>query len=98
MKIPLRILLILPFILEITTAVGLTGWLSLRNGQRAVNNVVSQLEQEVTNRIQSELDEYLAIPPRINRINADLFQTGLLSFDQQSAFERHFWYQIQEFD
>ncbi|MBD2108713.1 hybrid sensor histidine kinase/response regulator [Nodosilinea sp. FACHB-13] len=98
MKIPLRLLLIVPFILEIGAAVGLTGWLSLRNGQKAVNDVVSQLEQEVTNRIQVTLDEYLTVPHRINQINADLFELDLLSFEQQATFERHFWQQMQEFE
>ncbi len=98
MKIPLRLLLIVPFILEIGAAVGLTGWLSLRNGQKAVNNVVSQLEQEVTNRIQMTLDEYLTVPHHINQINADLFELDLLSFERPATFERHFWQQMQEFD
>ncbi|MBD1876016.1 response regulator [Nodosilinea sp. FACHB-131] len=98
MKIPLRLLLIVPFILEIGAAVGLTGWLSLRNGQKAVNDVVSQLEQEVTNRIQVTLDEYLTVPHRINQINADLFELDILSFEQQATFERHFWQQMQEFE
>ncbi|MBW4460808.1 MAG: response regulator [Nodosilinea sp. WJT8-NPBG4] len=97
MKIPLRLLLIVPFILEIGAAVGLTGWLSLRNGQKAVNDVVSQLEQEVTNRVQVTLDEYLTVPHRINQINADLFELDMLSFEQQATFERHFWQQMQEF-
>ena len=98
MKIPLRLLLIVPFVLEIGTAVGLTGWLSLRNGQKAVNEVVSQLEQEVTIRIQQELALYLDTPHQINRINANLFDLGLLSVDRPQLFERHFWQQIQEFD
>ncbi|MGB3496445.1 MAG: ATP-binding protein [Elainellaceae cyanobacterium] len=98
MKISLRLLLVVPFILEIGAAVGLTGWLSLRNGQKAVNDVVTQLEQEVTLRTQNTLDEYFEKPHRINRMNADLFALGLLSFDQSQTFERHFWQQIQEFE
>lgn len=98
MKILLHLVLIVPFVVEITAAVGLTGWLSLQNGQKAVYNVVSQLEQEITNQIQSKLEVYLLTPHQINRINAELFKLGLLSFDRPSVFERHFWSQIQEFD
>jgi signal transduction histidine kinase/FixJ family two-component response regulator len=98
MKIPLRLLLIVPFMLEIATAVGLTGWLSLRNGQRAVNDVVTQLEQEVTHRTQETLHQYLAIPHRINQINQDLFTQELLTFERPEQFDRHFWHQIQEFE
>ncbi len=80
MKTPLCLLLIVPFMLEIAAAVGLTGWLSLRNGQKAVNDVVAQLEQEITTRTQVTLNQYLAIPHHINRINDDLFALDLLSF------------------
>jgi hypothetical protein len=98
MKIPLRLLLIVPFMLEIAAAVGLTGWLSLRNGQRAVNDVVAQLEQEVTHRTQETLHQYLATPHRINQINQELFAQALLTFERREQFDRHFWHQIQEFE
>ncbi len=42
-------------------AVGLTGWLSLRNGQKAVNNVASQLLNGVTTRVDEHLENYLKI-------------------------------------
>ena len=54
-KAPLRLVLIIPFVFQIFAAVGLTGYLSLRNGQRAVNNVATQLRQETTARIQDRL-------------------------------------------
>ena len=50
-KLSLRSVLVLPFILQIFTAVGLTGYFSLQNGQRAVNDVASQLRLEISNRI-----------------------------------------------
>jgi hypothetical protein len=34
----------------------------LRNGQRAVNDVTTQLRSEVTARIQQELDNFLSTP------------------------------------
>lgn len=57
--LPLRSLLVLPFALQIFAAVGLTGWLSIRNGQRAVNDVISQLRSEVTTRIHQQLGTFL---------------------------------------
>lgn len=36
-NIPLRTVLVVPFVLQIFAAVGLTGYLSFRNGQQAVN-------------------------------------------------------------
>ena len=42
--------LIIPFVLQVSAAVGLTAWLSIRNGQQAVNDVTRQLRQETTAR------------------------------------------------
>jgi len=45
-KIPLRGVLILPFVLQIFTAVGVTGYFSLQNGQKAVSEQRYQLTLE----------------------------------------------------
>ncbi|MDG2618162.1 hypothetical protein P7L53_18125 [Thermoleptolyngbya sichuanensis XZ-Cy5] len=60
--LPLRSFLVLPFALQIFAAVGLTGWLSIRNGQRAVNDVASQLRIEVA-----------TCYPRSSRLHSNLF-------------------------
>jgi len=48
LSIPLRSLIVIPFVLQTFVAVGLTAWLSLRNGREAVNNVASQLRTEAS--------------------------------------------------
>ena len=58
-KLPLRGILVVPFVLQIVMAVGLTGWLSLRNSQKAVNDVAGQLRDETTSRIVQHLNDYL---------------------------------------
>ena len=72
-KASLRLILVFPFVLQIFAAVGLTGWLSLRNGQKAVNEVASQLRSEITARIQQQLNTYLDTAPRVNQLNAKPF-------------------------
>ncbi|MGD1907763.1 MAG: ATP-binding protein [Leptolyngbyaceae cyanobacterium] len=97
-NVPLRLVLIIPFVLQIFTAVGLTGFLSLRNGQRAVNDVATQLRQETTARIQDRLESYLQTPVLINRLNADAFRLRVLEIGDLTTIERHFWQQLQRFD
>lgn len=82
-KVTLRELLIIPFVLQIFGAVGLTGWLSLRNGQKAVNNVAAELRHEITARIEGQFNQYLNIPYTFNRLNAAAFTTG--NFDMINA-------------
>ncbi|MGB3534704.1 MAG: ATP-binding protein [Microcoleaceae cyanobacterium] len=98
LKVPLRLLLIVPFVLQLFAAVGLTGYLSLRNGQKAVNDLETQLQNEVSNRIDQHLDDYLKTPHTINQINADAVELGLLNLQDFKTTGHYFWKQMQEFD
>ncbi len=55
-QVPLRTVLIVPFVLQIFAAVGLVGWFSFRNGQQSVNDMTSKLRYEITDRIRQHLD------------------------------------------
>jgi len=97
MKFPLRLILVVPFILEIALAVGLTGWLSLRNGQKTVNEVAGQLRVEVSNRIDQKLQDFLSKPPLVNQINQDMIEMGYLDPQNSDALYRYFFQQAQSF-
>ncbi|MBW4684010.1 MAG: response regulator [Komarekiella atlantica HA4396-MV6] len=97
-SVPLRHILVVPFILQISLAVGLTGWLSIQNGQRAVNEVAIQLRSEITARIQQYLQTYVETPHKINQLNANAIRLGEVNVQDLSALERHLWYQLETFD
>ncbi len=97
-KVPLRTILIVPFVVETVAVVGVVGSVSLRNGQQAVNEVATQLRGEVTTRVQQYLQNYLDVPHTINQINEDAINLGLLNLDDFSQMERYFWYQLQRFE
>ncbi len=90
-KISLRLLLVLPFIVQIFAVVGLTGWLSLRNGQKAVNNVASQLRNEVSDRIKQRVFTYLNDPHLVNAVIAEAMEEGQIDVQDLQALERYFW-------
>ncbi|MEG3907375.1 ATP-binding protein [Microcoleus sp. w2-18bC1] len=97
-KIPLRLVLVVPFVLQIFLAVGLTGWLSLRNGKTAVNNVTSQLRTEVVARINQQLNTYLETPHLINAISVDAIRRfGLWNPDNMSSMRSYFYWQLKQF-
>jgi two-component system sensor histidine kinase ChiS len=97
-KVPLRAVLVVPFVLQIFAVVGLTGWLSLRNGQQAVNEVTSQLRKEVSDHIQQKLQHYLEVPHLLNQINTNAIQLDQLNLQDTSSLSRHFWNQRRLFD
>jgi PAS domain S-box-containing protein len=90
---PLKLVLVVPFILQMFAAVGLTGYLSLRNGQKAIDNLAAQLRSDITARIQQKLETYLKTPHQINLINATSYRQGALSLEEVESLKRHFWLQ-----
>ncbi|WP_341529323.1 ATP-binding protein [Nostoc sp. UHCC 0302] len=97
-SVQLHHILVVPFILQISLAVGLTGWLSIQNGQRAVNEVAIQLRSEIMARIQQYLQTYVETPYKINQLNANAIELGELNVKNLSALEQHLWYQLKTFD
>lgn len=96
-KVPLRVVLVVPFVFQTFATVGLVGWLSLRSGQKAVNDVATQLRGEVTARIQQELHAYLMIPHWINQSNADAIRIEQIDVNNIRSLHRHFWNQMRLF-
>jgi sigma-B regulation protein RsbU (phosphoserine phosphatase) len=94
----LRALLIVPFVVLIFAAVGLTGFISFRNGQQSVNKVASELRHEINFRIQERLRTYLETPKSINRINADAVRFGTFDLQESDRVSSIFWQQIQAFE
>lgn len=97
-KLPLRLVLVLPFVLQIFTVVGLTGYLSFRNGQKAVNDLATRLQGEVSDRIDQHLDSYLADPRKLSQISGDAIDLGLLDPQNQAKLGHFFWKQMRLYD
>lgn len=96
-KVPLRTVIVIPFVVLILLAGVVTGYLSFRNGQEAVNNVASQLRSETTARIQERVRNYLENIHLINQLNANDIELNQLDLDNISNLELYFWKQIQTF-
>jgi hypothetical protein len=58
-KVQIFPLLTVPFLIEITLAVGVVGFIPYRNGQDAVEDVVQQLHDEISNRVEQRINIYL---------------------------------------
>jgi hypothetical protein len=56
-KLPLRAVLIVPFVLQTVSAVALVSFLSFKSGQEAVEDVAHQLIEQVGERISDRLTD-----------------------------------------
>ncbi|HEY9727414.1 MAG TPA: SpoIIE family protein phosphatase [Chroococcales cyanobacterium] len=93
-KVPLRTILVVPFVIQIFVTVGLTGWLSFRNGQKAVNDLAAKLSQEATTRIEQHVHTLTDVPHLFLAMNAAAIRTGNLNIEDFQSVERYFWRQI----
>jgi signal transduction histidine kinase len=96
--LPLQIVLIVPFILQIFGAVSLVGYLSFINGQKAVNDLAGKLIDRTSDTVDQHLDSYLSIPQKLSQLNADAVRMGLLNVRDRATVGRYFWRQMQTYD
>lgn len=94
-KIPLRLVLVLPFVLQILATVSLVGYLSFRNSQRAINNLTNQVLDKSTNLVSERLDNYLGVPPKVLKENLDAIALGLLNLRDFRTTSHYFWKQLK---
>jgi hypothetical protein len=92
-RLPLQAFLIVPFVLQVFAAVGLTGYISLRNGQQAVNDLAMQLRNEVSDRIKQNLSSYLAVPHQITQTNATAVKLGHIKMQNSPDLFQYLWEQ-----
>ncbi|MGI0489684.1 adenylate/guanylate cyclase domain-containing protein [Pantanalinema rosaneae CENA516] len=96
-QISLRTILVVPFVVLIFLVVGLTGYLAFLNGQRTVNALAGQLQEEVSARIEQHLTSYLSSPVQINQLNLAATELELLNLADFDRAGKFFWKQMQVF-
>jgi signal transduction histidine kinase/CheY-like chemotaxis protein len=101
-KVPLQIMLIVPFVFLVLITTGTIGYLSFSSGQLTVSNMVSQLISGVSSRIEEHILMFLEKPYLINHANAIAWQNGSLPTDdfgtldtRATAMEKVLWNQAR---
>lgn len=96
-RIPLSLLLTIPFLLNTFVIVGIIGWLSFRNGHHAISLLASQLHRRATEQVQDRLHSYLELPYTLNQLNANSINQEPIDTSDEQRVQTHFWHQLQSF-
>ncbi len=96
-SIPLRLILVVPFVIQTCGAVGLVGYLSFQNGEQAVSTLTYRIMEETSDRVQQHLNSYLALPHQINQLNVEAIKKGYFDIQDLKAAGRYFWQQAKTF-
>ncbi|MEH2075293.1 MAG: ATP-binding protein [Nostoc sp.] len=94
----LQLVLVVPFVLQVFGAVGLVGYLSFKNGEKAVEDLSKQLMKRTSSEVNHHLDAYLSIPHKVIQTNANAIRMGLLNVRDRKTVGKFFWYQMQVYD
>ena len=78
----LRAVLLVPFILQISIAISIIGYISFLYGQWAVNDLSAKLRAELTHRISEHLEHYLTRSHLVNQITANAIESELLELNE----------------
>ncbi|GAB4470882.1 MAG: hypothetical protein OHK0037_29910 [Elainellaceae cyanobacterium] len=90
-------MLVLPFALQTCGAGLLIGYIAFRNERQAVSNLVAQVADQVSQRVDTQLSDYLSTPMRLVQINAGAIANGEIRLDDPAAIGRYFWRQARAF-
>lgn len=93
----LRTVLMVFFVLQVVATTVAVSYLALRNGQAAVNTIVTNLLSEILHRVDDRLEALVGDAPKINATNRAAIETGLLSWGEDDRWLAHFWRQKDRF-
>ncbi|MCU0567972.1 MAG: HAMP domain-containing protein, partial [Oculatellaceae cyanobacterium Prado106] len=96
-KASLRLILAF-FVLQLPSVVGVTGFLSFRNGQQAVNDLADQLTTEVGDHVEQKLKAYVEVPQLVTRINADAVRFQGLDLTDLVGLQSYLSYRFRQFN
>ncbi|MEM1171128.1 MAG: response regulator [Cyanobacteria bacterium P01_H01_bin.35] len=85
-----------PFILQIVTAVGLVGYFSFTNGRQSVDTLANKLTKEISIRIQQHVLGYLDKTHQVLRITNDSITSENLDVKDFRAMQLYFWQIIKQ--
>ncbi len=96
-KIPLSVLLTVPFIVLVLGAVGTVAYLSDRSGRRSIDELAERLTYQASERVSDRLTEYLRTPLAIVQLNRTVLENGELNPNNFQQLERNFLNKIRAF-
>lgn len=97
-KLSMMVMLSAALVFLIVAAAGLIGYISLRNGKRAVEDLAAQLQAQILSSIQEKLGDYLAMPHRLNRLNADILVQNPAMIEDLERLQPVYIRQLKAFD
>ena len=95
-QLSLKVLLIVPFVVQVIAVMGSAGWLSIQNGREATKELAPQIGLEVTNTIETHVRSYFDTPLEILQAHGASAKSEHIDFENLDRFDQLFWQQMQQ--
>jgi len=89
MDIPLRSLLVIPFVVQIIGVTSVLGYLSYRSCQNIFETLATRLLNETGDLIEQNLDQYLLAADAHNQSHLAALESGIISLDNLDELQRY---------
>ncbi|MBD2485239.1 PAS domain S-box protein [Planktothrix sp. FACHB-1365] len=96
-KIPLRFVLIIPFVIQITATVSIIGYLSFLSGQRAIEKMSNELMIEVTQRVKDHIEHLTEDTETITHLTLSHCQAENIDLNNLNLLERQLFLNLHHF-
>lgn len=97
-KILLRTTLVIPFVVQLVATVGLVGYLSFKNSQKAINDLANQFNREISRRIEQHITAYFNKSHQILRVTDDSRKSGNLDLQNFERLQYYFFEVVKDGD
>lgn len=97
-RLPLKLVLIVPFVAQMSVAIGLVAWLSVRNSRQTVDAVADELWAEITALTELHVAEYLQIPQDVIADTLAHHSFNLTNLRDPETLTRYLWSEIRQHD
>ena len=77
----LKILLTVPFVVQLMIVIGGISWLAYYSTWQAINLLTLSLLEDIGNRLQGEIDNFLEKPIALTQEHQDLIDLGILNLN-----------------
>ncbi|PZU92977.1 MAG: hypothetical protein DCE90_17390 [Pseudanabaena sp.] len=85
----------IPFVIQVVGTVSLVGYLSYQSGNQAVEEIVSKLLRQTSERIGDRLDNYLKTSQQVVATHSLSAKLGFLDVNNQEQLRQQIWQQMQ---
>jgi len=96
-KVPLYLLITIPFALQVLGIVGLVGYFSFRSGAKSVQELVDRLAIGLNKNVETHLIEYLNQAQEVNQLNVKAIESGAIDLNDVDHLEQYFYHQVKQF-